>query len=191
MGKARHIGVPGGVYGDAVAVVVPAAAQVGGVHQSAACGIDLAHKGIAGAPVSRLDSARAGTREVGRLGKARHIGVAGRVYGDAVAIVATAAAQVSGVHQSAACGIDLGHKGVVVAAPVSRLDSARAGTREVGRLGKARHIGVAGGIYGDAVALVVPAAAQVGGVRQHWIDHQRLASVIVGNAKTDSLPFFD
>src|SRR5208282_4106982 len=95
-----------------------------------------------------------------RAGGARHVGVAGGIDGDAEAIVITTTAQVGGVDQVRAGGIQLRHKRVIIAV-VSRLYRVSGG--EVGRSGVPRHVGVAGGINGDAVGIVNITAAHVGG----------------------------
>ncbi len=43
---ARHVGVAGGVHGDAGNRVIAAAAEVGGVDQGRAGGVQLRHEGV-------------------------------------------------------------------------------------------------------------------------------------------------
>src|SRR5204862_463226 len=123
-----------------------------------------------------------GGREVAGVGLARHVGVAGAVHGDALAPIKAAAAEVGGVGQGRAAGVQLGHEGVVDAA-VGRLE--RAGGREVAGVGKARHVGVAGGVHGDAIGPLTAAAAQVGGVAQDRVDGQRLGGVVGADREPD------
>ena len=61
-------------------------------------------------------------------------------------------------------GTQLRHEGIAAAA-VGRLIGAGRG-REVGGISEARHVGVAGGVHGDAIATVIARAAEVGGVDQ-------------------------
>ena len=77
-------------------------------------GGDLRHEGVREAPLERgLESTR-GRREVSRRGEARDIGigVGQGVQGDAEALVIATAAEVGGVDQPAAGGIQLRHEGV-------------------------------------------------------------------------------
>ena len=90
-----------------------AAAQVGGVDQGRAGGIQLRHKRVA----VGQGTVTAGGLERVTVGKSvegqpRHVGVAGGIDGDAVATSSPAAAQVGGVDQGRAGGIQLGHKRV-------------------------------------------------------------------------------
>ena len=70
----------------------------------------LGHEGVVVAPIGGLQGV--GGREVGRIGDARHVGVAGRVHGDAIAIITAAAAEVGGVDQGRARRVQLRHEGV-------------------------------------------------------------------------------
>src|SRR5205814_9247045 len=82
-------------------------------------------------------------RKVGRAGPARHVGVAGRVHRDAVASVAATAAEVGGVDESGAGGIELRHEGVASTehtASEGRLERPRC-RRKVAGYGLARHVG--------------------------------------------------
>src|SRR6202035_73014 len=78
------------------------------------------------------------------------------------AFIVLGAAQVGGVHQSRTRRVDLGHKCFEGAAAVAGLKGV--GGREIGRACEARHIGVARAVHSNAIAPVVPAAAQVGGI---------------------------
>src|SRR5208337_2585428 len=118
---------------------------------------------VVGATGSCLERVHGG--EIGRASGARHVGISGGINGDAVAIIPAAAAQVGGVDQGRAGGIQLRHeRSVIPHGLVERLKRVRGG--EVGRISPTCHVGVAGGIDGDAVAFVITTAAQVGGVDQ-------------------------
>src|SRR5207244_8263125 len=117
-----------------VAIVTPV--QIGEEDVRRAAGIELRHKNILVAAQSRLQRMRRG--EVERLGPPRYIGITSSVHGNAGAIVKAAAAQVGGVDQRRAAGIELRHKSNLGAAE-SRLRRMRC--REVGRLGRPRYIG--------------------------------------------------
>ena len=52
----RHVGIAGGVHGDATTEVSPTAAEVGGVDERGACGIQLRNERISAA--GGLESAR-------------------------------------------------------------------------------------------------------------------------------------
>src|SRR2546425_8952028 len=78
--------------------------------------VELGHKGVGAAGVSRLEGAR-GRWEVRRVGEARHVGAARRVHGDAEAWVAAAAAQLARVHKRRpARRVEIDHEGVAAAA---------------------------------------------------------------------------
>src|SRR5205823_5160686 len=129
----------------------------------------LRHEGVTLKPLSKggakggLESAK-GRGEIGRIGIAGHVGVAGSIDGDAGSEVVTAAAEIGGVAQGRAGGVELRDEGVEGAAE-ARLESAR-GCSEVARSGGARHVGAAVGIHGDAEAQILVAAAEEGGVDQ-------------------------
>src|SRR5262249_24991971 len=163
---AGDVGVAGAVHRDGAADVHGAAAQVGRVDQGAAGGVELGHEGALEAGEGRLQ--RVGGWEVGRAGLGGEVGVAGAAHREAIGESEAAAAQVGGVDQGAARGVQLGHEGVandgVAAPPEGRLQGV--GRGEVGGTGVAGEVGVAGAIHRDAVADVVAAAAQVGGVDQ-------------------------
>ena len=73
--NARDIGVARGIDRYANAFVVATSAQVGGVEQGRAGGVQLADKGIPVSAVSGLEGARGGG-EIRGSGNARDIGVA-------------------------------------------------------------------------------------------------------------------
>src|SRR5206468_279392 len=103
-------------------------------------------------------------REVDGTGVACHVDEAADVYGDAAdrggrprgvrPVLGIAAAQVGGVEQCRAGGIDLGDEGIDATA-VRRLVCIR--RREVDRVGGAGYVSIAGGVQGDAVGMVIAA----------------------------------
>src|SRR5439155_1156585 len=157
-GNPRHVSVAAGVHGDTEAVVDTTPAQVGGVDEEGAGGIELGHEGVFGAAEGGLEGA-GGRGEVGGKGNPRHVGVAAGVHGDAEALVNVTPAEVGGVDEPSAGGIELGHEGVFGAAD-SGLEGA-GGRGEVGGKGNPRHVGVAAGVHGDAEALVNATPAEV------------------------------
>src|SRR5947209_1276854 len=108
---------------------------------------------------------------------------------DAPALVIGTAAEVGGVDQRGAGGVQLRHEGVKAAAG-SRLEGT-GGRREVGRDGEARHVGIATGIDRDAQALVSATAAEVGGVRECRVDDQRQAPIVSAYLKADLMRAFE
>ena len=97
-----------------------------------------------------------------------------------VAVVSRVAAEVGGVDEGGAGRVQLGHEGVA-AARVGGLE--RIGGGEVGRIGVARDVGVSGGVHGDAVAAVVAAAAEVGGVDEGGAGRVQLGHEGVGRRR--------
>src|SRR5439155_6820003 len=107
---------------DPVARIIAAAPEVGGENEGGAGGIELGDErvalvGVVGAAAagSGLKGARA-RREVRRLSLPRHISVASDVDSNPIALVIAATAQISGVDESGAGGIELRHKAVVATA---------------------------------------------------------------------------
>src|SRR5439155_24364197 len=137
----------------------PTGPEVGGVGEGGAGGVELRHEGVEAAE-GRLEGPRS-RREVERPSAARHIGAAGGVHRDAVATITTTAPEVGGVDEGGARGVELRHEGIEEAAE-GRLEGPQR-RREVDGEGVTRHVGVAGGVHGDAAALVTPTAPDVGG----------------------------
>ena len=138
---------------------VPAvAAQISGINQCAAGGIELADKAIpAAACVGRLESAAA-DRKIGRIGISGEVGVTGRVYNNSViAPSSPAPTQVGRVDQAAAGGIKLGDKNIAEAASIGSLEGST-GSGEVRGIRPPGNIGLAGGVYCNAPASVICAA---------------------------------
>src|SRR5207244_1713726 len=99
-GLPRNVGRPLRIHCDTLALVIAVAAQVGGVDQPAAGGIQLGYKSITGPSLNSLDGTYG--REVGGAGQPRDVGRAVGINRNASACVAAAAAQVGGVDQPAA-----------------------------------------------------------------------------------------
>jgi hypothetical protein len=98
-------------------------------------------------------------------------------------LVDSAAAQVGRVHAGRTRRVDLGHERIgaqETAAAVVGLNRIDSG--EIGRACGARHIGIARTVYRDTLANI---AAQVGGVHQHRVDHQRFRHIVLGELKRD------
>src|SRR5439155_15340274 len=114
-GAARHVGVAEGVYRNGEALVRPKPTQIGGVEEGGAGGIEFRHEGVDQAAEGRLEGARC-RREVAGSRDARHVGVAGRVQGDAEALFRAGAAEKGGVDEGRAGGIQLRHEGAAEAA---------------------------------------------------------------------------
>src|SRR5205823_13663699 len=108
-GESRNVGVCAGVHGDRVACVTAAAAEIGGVDEGGAGGIELRHEGV---PAAAAVGCRRRRREVAGVGFTRHEGVAGRVHRNAEACLSAAAAEVGGVNEGAAGGVGLRRGGV-------------------------------------------------------------------------------
>src|SRR5205807_243247 len=103
-GEACHVGVAGGVHGDAVAGVTATASEVRGV-EGGSEGIELRHEGAgAAAAVGRLVGPHRGRKAAS--GGARYISVASGVHGDAVAVVVATPPEVRGVEGGGTEGIE-------------------------------------------------------------------------------------
>ena len=168
MGGACHVGVARAVHGDALATVVTAAPEEGGVDEGGAGGIELRREG--GATVYRTAIAEGlegpgCRREVGGSGAPRHVGVARAVHGDAVAEVIATPAEVGGVDEGGAGGIEFRHEGgtttVLRTVGAGRLEGSGR-RREVGGGGRPSYIGVARAVHGDALAPFVTVSPEVG-----------------------------
>ena len=99
-------------------------------------------------------------------------------------LIAVAAAEVGGVDQGRAAAVQLAHERIIVAT-VSGLKRARRG-RKVTE-GEAGDIGVAGGVHRDTKAMIVLAAAEVGGIDQTWIDGDPLMIVVTGQLESNPM----
>src|SRR5439155_30689 len=151
-GEAGYVRAAGGIHGNGVPLIGAAAAEVGGVDKRRARGVELRHESVREVK-GGLEGARGGG-EVRREGPTRHVRAAGGIHGNAVGRVTAAAAEVGGVDQGGAGRIKLRHEGV--AASGGRLEGTRC-RGKVYRASPTRHVGVAGGIHGDAEAPVIVA----------------------------------
>ena len=187
IGVARYVGVLGRVDGDPQAPVTATAAEVGGVDEGRAGGIELRDEGVAA--TGRLEGPW-GRREVAGVGPPGHVGVAVGVHRDPEGLLIKAvAAKVGGVDQSRTGGIELRHEDVGGAAGKGGLEGPRGRGKVVG-YGEARHVGVAGGVHGDPAASIIATASEVGGVGEYRIDDQRPSVIIRGYLKADPLRAF-
>src|SRR3970282_799769 len=109
--------------GDAVTDVRIAASQIGRVDEGGAGGIELRHEGVSvggqRVPDGGLEPPRGGgkvliyrrcTGIVGGCGRSCNIGVASTIHRDAVTDVHIAPAEVGGVDEGGAGGIERGHE---------------------------------------------------------------------------------
>ena len=125
MGPPRNVGVAGGVYGDAEALVCAGSAKISRVNERITGGIQFRHIGIVGTSDSSLDGIDNG--EVGRTGVACHIGVTDCIYCDAFTEIVELAAKKGRVNERITGGIQFRHKCVlwirrVTSTSVSGLD---------------------------------------------------------------------
>ena len=58
---------------------------------------------------------------------------------------------------------------------------------KVGGVGPARDVGVARRVHGNAVPIIIVAAAQVGRVAKCGVNHQRLAAVVGPDLESDAV----
>src|ERR1700683_270889 len=103
--------------------------------------------------------------EVHRTSLPRDIRGTGGVHRDAVPNVGVCASKVAGVNERRPAWIDLRNEGVIITAPVRRLESGR-GRWEVGGDRRSRHVRVSGGIDREAVGRVGKASAKIGEVNE-------------------------
>src|SRR6266480_5031312 len=89
-GVPRHVRAARAVHGDALAPVVAAAPEVGGVDEAGAAGIELRHEDVDGTPGGRLGGPRRRWEVLGESGTC-HIAAARIVYYDPVALIGVAA----------------------------------------------------------------------------------------------------
>src|SRR5262249_18674794 len=148
------------------AVVRAAAAEVRRVDPAGGGGVQLGHEGVLG-PAQRALQGEGGGREVGGLGEAGDVGVAGAVQRNAVALVRAGAAQEGAVEHGGPRRIHLDHEGVLgpEAPRVGRLHHAGGGREGGVRGGAAGDVGVVGAVEGDAGADFIAGAADVGEVQ--------------------------
>ena len=180
-GGARDIAIADRVYSDAEPRVVPAAAEIRGIEEQAASGIELRYKRIHRPTVrNRLEEGQTitpspttegrlegswGCREVRRHGKARDVRGAHSIYDDAKGLIRATATEVGGIDERAACRIKFRHEGISETAAKGGLEAPH-GRRKVHRLSKTGNVSISGGIQRDAGAFLKVAAAQEGGVNE-------------------------
>src|SRR5262252_113589 len=123
---------------------------------------DLCDECIASAGEGRLEGV-CGRWKVGRSGVARHIDVVACVDRDPGPGVGVAATEVCRVEESRSGTIQLRHKSIEQAAAESRLSCARR-RWEVAGQGPASDVSLTTGVHCDAIAVVIVAAAEIGGV---------------------------
>src|SRR5436305_1650191 len=105
--------------------------------------------------------------EVGGVGVARDVGVAGNVHRDVIRRIITVAAAVGDVAEGGAGGVELLYqcvKAVSVSGVAGLISTARGG--EVGGLGVARDVSVPRAPHRDATRLISTIAAEVGAVAE-------------------------
>src|SRR5262249_3816378 len=153
--------------GDAVPLVVAAAADVGGIDQGVALGVEARDEGVGAAALGGLEGGGGRHREGGGVGVAGDVGVAGGgIDGDAgpLLVEGRARAAQEGRIDRGAVGVELGDEGDVVGRVAGRLEGA-------GRQGEAHAVGgggvagdeaVAGGVGGDGQGDGAGRAAEVG-----------------------------
>ncbi len=98
-GVAGHVGIAAGIHRDAKALIVADAAEVRGVDEPRARGIQLRHEDIALAAAEGGLERPSSRREIERFGEAGHVRIARGINGDRAAEVLGAAAEVRGVEQ--------------------------------------------------------------------------------------------
>src|SRR5262249_4187036 len=174
---AGDVDIAGQIDGDAVGLIVEAAAEVSGVGPAAAPKRrQLRDEGIGAARVGAVK--RTESRETAAC-LADDGDFAVESDGDAASFVAACAADVGGVHERAAGGAELGGEGIAPAAagglggPAGRV---RAAARD------ARDESVAGPIHRDGVTAVFVEAAEIGRVGEAGAGRVDLGDEGVGGA---------
>src|SRR6185503_7172174 len=105
--------------------------------------------------------------EVARPGGTSHIGVALRIYGDPTTSFKAKATEICGIDECRASGIQLQYKRI----GISSVALNRTSQREISRTSATRQECVAQRVQRDSAALLSATAAQIGGIRQHWINN--------------------
>ena len=108
----------------------------------------------------------------------------GRIDRDAGGAIVAAAADVGGVKQRVAGGVQLEHERVHASA-VHRLDGVR--NRKIDGFGPARRVQIAGRVDGQSGDGAHRGSAHVRGVRNHRIDDQRQGRVVVAQVERDGI----
>jgi hypothetical protein len=151
------------IDGDALFRVPRRAAEVGGVQDLRARGVELRDDRVEvprAAGIRRLRGARADARKVGARRRAGDVRVAGAVDGDPPELLPARAAEEGAERRGGAGRIDLRHEAVEPAARVRRLERARPDAREGRRARVAADERVAAAVDGDARSEVAARAAE-------------------------------
>ena len=136
------IGISRAVNRYAAANFITRAADVAAVKQRGSRGIYFGHKGIARAIVRQVGTDGHRERGLSGFGVACDIGISITVNRYAVAIINTRAADVAAVKQRGSRGIDLGHKGIAVAAVECQVRTVENRERGLSGIGIACDIGI-------------------------------------------------
>jgi len=155
VGQPRHVRGPGGVRGDAEAVLAVRSPEVGAVDERRPVGVHLRDERVAGAAVRRIEASR--DREVGGRRDARHVGRTRGVHGDGVARVPVRSSEIRSVHERGALGVHLDHEGIV-APVVGGIESPC--RREIPGVRLARQVRGTRAVDGDAMAPVRPGSPE-------------------------------
>ena len=118
-------------------------------------------------------------REIGRIGKASHIGIAVIIDRNGLSRIDGRAAEITGVDDVGAAGVQLDHEGI---GDAGELCLPACGQRKIGGVGGARDVDVAGRVECDAHVVervLGTATAEIGRELHDRIDDQRMALVIV------------
>ena len=182
----RDVGVARRVDRDAEGIVDVHASEVGRIDESRTGRVQLGDEGIqrVGRPRRRneLDGPlerAARRREIGRSGLARDVGVAGSIDRDRAAEVEARAADVRGIDQRRARGVQLAHEDVADAGGAVQPRPKGAGRGwKIERLGRAHDIDVARRIHRDARAAFGTAPTEERRVLHAGVDDQRVVRVV-------------
>ena len=180
----RDVRVAGGIYRDPRSQVIAqavdrSASQVGGVDERAAR-VELCHKRVmkgaafGAAGLRRLKGPwRDWKAEVPAVGISGDVGVPQRVDGDRPALFGDeAAADVRGIQKRRPRCIEFGDIDVV-GRTAGRRTVWTDGRWKVGREGRAGHDDIAGAVDADSGGLLEVVAAQIRGIDEDRIDHER------------------
>ena len=160
---AGHVGAAGAIHGDAEPRIDHASADVAAVDESRAIGVHLGHEGVLPAVVGEVgaDLDREAHLLVG-VGDSGHVRTSCGIHCDAVSHLGPPTADVPAVDERLSLRVDLGHEGVPAAPRQAGPDPH--GKRLFVAHSLAHHVGIAGGVQGDVVSLVVVHPADVSAV---------------------------
>ena len=103
-------------------------------------------------------------REVAGKGESRDIGFTKRIYSDAAPLVFIGAAEARGIEKGIAPSIQVRYEDIRPGSTRAGLEGLLAG--EIARRSSSDDVSIAKGIYRDAVAKVVVAPAEIGGINR-------------------------